>query len=638
MNILTCTLSGETPIDAVITPSGYVYSKRLLLSKLTENGNIDPMTSQPLDESQLIELKLTTGGKEGHHSAVQPPRLPESSSFPALLDSMRSAYDSLILELFDVRRALVDTRRELSDALYRNDAAVRVIARLSMERDAAREEVTKILSSNNTTTTNTNEMDKENLTNNNQHDNVAKKRKIDNEDADDVASTTTTTTNNKPRPNVVEADNMEVDQDENNNNVSTIHVPPQTIPDDCLSAMTEKWKALSSNRRSARKAKSSPSSNNNSTILTLEALKSWTEIESSFSKEITPTTTDIEHAAMSDTLIATLSKSGTLHISTNGQEETIATHTNLPCRKDNVITFSSISHQNKDDNDDVPTPAFAWCENVKGGENLQLLSGSKLEYSQKLPCPSPLSKVVALNIHPTGEHLLATTTDKKLHFFHAKNQDAIREVACFGGSAVDASVVDPSSSSSLKESSYTTANLHPDGLILAAGETNGNVDIWDLKTQKLASTLKSKLHKPVSSIAFSENGYHIGIAIANSVSVWDLRKQKIVSSLPTTLPHNTKCYNCLAFDKSGKFLACGSDEGAIVVFPIKNPECTVILNDDTNDSNTGQGPVKALGWNVITSSSKNDDDGDDNSSGFGVLRLISFGHGDNSMKSWGKPL
>eukprot|EP00957_Ditylum_brightwellii_P051369 3895806-Ditylum_brightwellii.AAC.1 len=54
---------------------------------------------------------------------------------------LQTEYDAVLLELFDTRRALEETRRELSQALYQNDAAVRVVARLASERDAAREMV-----------------------------------------------------------------------------------------------------------------------------------------------------------------------------------------------------------------------------------------------------------------------------------------------------------------------------------------------------------------------------------------------------------------------------------------------------------------------------------------------------------------
>ncbi|KAL3934204.1 MAG: hypothetical protein SGBAC_010026 [Bacillariaceae sp.] len=138
---LTCEISGEslatTTDEVVVTPSGHTCIKRLLLAKLSENGGMDPfeqMQERPLSEDQLITLS--------RRASIPPPRV-HATSLPNLLQQMQKEYDALVLELFDTRRALEDTRQELSQALYQNDAAVRVVARLSMERDAARQELEK---------------------------------------------------------------------------------------------------------------------------------------------------------------------------------------------------------------------------------------------------------------------------------------------------------------------------------------------------------------------------------------------------------------------------------------------------------------------------------------------------------------
>lgn len=133
---LVCALSGN-PIpssdEAVVTPSGRICTKSLLLSKLADNGGSDPFTKQPLEEDQLISLSLNT-------AAIIPPR-PSTTSMPALLELLNTEYSNLVLELFDTRQLLEETRKELSQALYQNDAAVRVVARLSQERDVARQEL-----------------------------------------------------------------------------------------------------------------------------------------------------------------------------------------------------------------------------------------------------------------------------------------------------------------------------------------------------------------------------------------------------------------------------------------------------------------------------------------------------------------
>ena len=135
-----CALTGLTPLtDPVVTPSGYVCSRRLLLTKLSENGGVDPFDgsgSRRLDESSLVGLN-TAGGIAGG-LAANPPRPPKASSLPNLMGMIQTEFEAVLLELYDTRMALEETRRELSSALYQNDAAVRVVARLAMERDEAR--------------------------------------------------------------------------------------------------------------------------------------------------------------------------------------------------------------------------------------------------------------------------------------------------------------------------------------------------------------------------------------------------------------------------------------------------------------------------------------------------------------------
>ncbi|CAJ1934815.1 unnamed protein product [Cylindrotheca closterium] len=138
---LICEISGEslasTTEEIVVTPSGHTCIKRLLLAKLSENGGVDPfeqVQERPLSEDQLVTLSKK--------ASIPPPRV-HPTSLPNLLQQMQKEYDALVLELFDTRKALEDTRQELSQALYQNDAAVRVVARLSMERDAARQELEK---------------------------------------------------------------------------------------------------------------------------------------------------------------------------------------------------------------------------------------------------------------------------------------------------------------------------------------------------------------------------------------------------------------------------------------------------------------------------------------------------------------
>lgn len=88
------------------------------------------MTGEELTPDDLVELKT---------ARVVKPRPPTLTSIPSLLSVFQNEWDALALETYTLKQHLSQLRQELSTALYNNDAAVRVIARLTKERDEARD-------------------------------------------------------------------------------------------------------------------------------------------------------------------------------------------------------------------------------------------------------------------------------------------------------------------------------------------------------------------------------------------------------------------------------------------------------------------------------------------------------------------
>ena len=113
---------------------GTVFEKRLIEAYIAENGS-EPVTGEALTIEDLVDLKT---------ARIVRPRPPTLTSIPSLLTVFQNEWDALALETFTLRQQLAQTRQELSTALYQHDAAVRVIARLTKERDEARDALSKI--------------------------------------------------------------------------------------------------------------------------------------------------------------------------------------------------------------------------------------------------------------------------------------------------------------------------------------------------------------------------------------------------------------------------------------------------------------------------------------------------------------
>lgn len=93
------------------------------------------MNGEELSTEDLIDIQS---------QRVVRPRPPTLTSIPSLLSVFQEEWDALALETYTLRQTLAQTRQELSSALYQHDAAVRVIARLTKEKDEARDALSKV--------------------------------------------------------------------------------------------------------------------------------------------------------------------------------------------------------------------------------------------------------------------------------------------------------------------------------------------------------------------------------------------------------------------------------------------------------------------------------------------------------------
>eukprot|EP00563_Minutocellus_polymorphus_P003885 CAMPEP_0181040084 /NCGR_PEP_ID=MMETSP1070-20121207/10855_1 /TAXON_ID=265543 /ORGANISM="Minutocellus polymorphus, Strain NH13" /LENGTH=613 /DNA_ID=CAMNT_0023118061 /DNA_START=42 /DNA_END=1883 /DNA_ORIENTATION=+ len=546
--LLQCALSGETPpTDPVVTPSGHICSRRLLLTKLTENGGVDPFDSssssssnpRTLDESDLIELKLDGGGAGATTGggAIMPPRLPSAASLPALLSSVQSEYDALLLELYDTRRTLEDTRRELSQALYQNDASVRVVARLVMERDGAREQLAAMSAQ--------------------------------------VSAASAAASAGPPAPAGDGGRKRARDEDgeeagetkkakEANSGAAGGAAAAGKIPQSDLDSMMATWKALSKDRKkkSKNKDKDAAAASPATAGVTMETVQSMEETGKK----------SLHKSSAKAGLVSVASLSGGNLIVTAGRDrQAVVYNTDDGKVVANLVGSGGSKKADLVDADIVKSVDDGAVLVATGSSDGTLTVYSSPAEDGVAAAAAFAScgtitltedSIVNVSVHPSGKYVVAALQSGRVAFAALRDGGVLEEVAVLDGNAGGAE--------------YTCADLHPDGLIYVVGTAAGTVQVWDLSKQTPAGSVQAQGAGDegvgIASIVMSDNGYHVATSTtAGTVQVWDLRKLKCVATLNADGADVGSVVKAVSFSPGeGKLLAYGGAKGTITVVGVKD--------------------------------------------------------------------
>lgn len=134
MSALACSISGAPLTQGVVSSkTGHLYEKSTILHYLGLHSTC-PHTGIPLSFADLVDL-----------TPLPVQVLPAHQSIPPLVEKLQSELDALILETHMLKQNLRERREELSASLYRQDASIRVIARLTEQRDQDRERIATLM-------------------------------------------------------------------------------------------------------------------------------------------------------------------------------------------------------------------------------------------------------------------------------------------------------------------------------------------------------------------------------------------------------------------------------------------------------------------------------------------------------------
>lgn len=475
-----CAISGEPPQDPVVsTKSGHVYERRLITKYIAENGT-DPITGEKLEEADLITVKASP--------KASAPRPPAMTSVPALLHTLQNEWDALMLETFTLKQQYNATRQELSHALYQQDAATRVVARIAKERDAAREALASV----------------------------------------------NATLGGGTVENQADIEMSEAKEE-----------PQGVLPSTMVEEIDVLFKTLSASRK---KRKVAADYINPSVFATFAQQKAIPSLHKSSPAGINA---------------LTLSQSNPTRFLTGGNDKIVQLFDSATSK----VVASLSGHTKK-----VTRVAFREASPTNSTTLILSASMDKTsriwaqdsasgEYAPHHTIKVHKGEVTGLSLLPTRTLLALSSTDKTYSIHDLSTQQRVYH-------------------SPVTDAAFTSASVHPDGLLLALGTNNSAVQIYDVRSGAVAASLTPSEPSSfsVETLSFSENGYHLCAPIsASSLSIWDLRHLKSAATidLGTTFKVNAVKYD----PGSGLFLGVAGNEG-LRVFRHKTWEELVRLETD----------------------------------------------------------
>ncbi|KAI8815841.1 WD40-repeat-containing domain protein [Fimicolochytrium jonesii] len=467
-----CALSGESPVEPVVSQkSGNIYEKRLILKYISENGR-DPVSGEELTADDLLTIKLST--------KFVKPRPPAATSIPNLLISLQNEWDAVMLETYQLKQQYHAARQELSNALYENDAAKRVISRLVRERDEAR-----------------------------------------------AALASVQTTYAAPPATVANGgDQMDVDEPSNDGAA-------------LLEQAHQKLQATSDSLSTVRK-KRKPAA----MCAKPDDVKGYAQIGEGIKiKGATKgvSATDVfsgKVAGVDRELVIVGDKAGHVNILDRAQDNKLTTsHVAAHKSAINDVVFAG-----KDD-----SLHFLTAGADKTIKYFQVEITGDDDYSvgaAKWVNKTHTAAVTALSLHPSGDYFISAGADATWAFNDIHTGQTLSSVSQSG-----------------KIGGFVSAQIHPDGLILATGGSDSIVRLWDIRSQTNVRDFEAHTGK-VTGISFSENGYYLATSsdTESVVQLWDLRKLVNFKSLQIE-DAKTTGVSKVRFDYSGQFLAaaCGDE-------------------------------------------------------------------------------
>ena len=280
---------------------------------------------------------------------------------------------------------------------------------------------------------------------------------------------------------------------------------PPALPQDVLDVLTETWERLSEERKRRKKVRPSVSKDE---LESFHPSASWT-----VHKSDKPGVTCLSY------------REGV--VASGGVDREVVVY-DVEQQK---VKGRLSGHQKKITSLSFSTDASTICSSSADG-SVKVWSKKRTRYGEVLTLSSHSGSVNSVDIHPSNSFLLSAGEDGKYGLGDLERGVCHTMVDC--------------------QSPITSAQFHPDGLIVGTGCSSSSLQLWDIKSSSSIHSFPSP--GPTTCLSFSENGYSLASCHeGGEVMFWDLRKLKAIKSLtPLSSPPSS-----VSFDPSGSYLAYG---------------------------------------------------------------------------------
>ncbi|HBB35208.1 MAG TPA: hypothetical protein DDZ80_00200 [Cyanobacteria bacterium UBA8803] len=157
----------------------------------------------------------------------------------------------------------------------------------------------------------------------------------------------------------------------------------------------------------------------------------------------------------------------------------------------------------------------------------------------------------------------------------------------------------------------------PDGKLLATGDVNHEIHIWQVADGKQLLTYKVD-EGWVWSVAFSPNGRILASSANHAVHLWDIHTGQCLK----TLQGYTDRVFSLSFSPDGRLLATGSEDRLVRVWDVKTGQLSRVLPGHTDEvRSVAFSPVETFRRNISTGNSPNS-------------YLLASGSSDSTVRLW----